>query len=168
MSKKVPDRVGSGLMFGGGDAVFDKLFEIAKVTPQSSGKQKRFDDRTNFNREFCGATKKAARDAVRVYPGRIVLLVRPHHRNLASRLRMRGCSCSDDQPRIARSRSPRITSSVFTLSVAAAPGLIPALRVVLKLKNLVRTVAIGFGNENASAIINKALEKEAGIEVSAR
>jgi hypothetical protein len=56
--KKVPDRVGSGLMFGGGDAVFDKLFEIAKVTPQSSGKQKRFDDRTNFNREFCGATKK--------------------------------------------------------------------------------------------------------------
>jgi hypothetical protein len=32
--KKVPDRVGSGLMFGGGDAVFDKLFEIAKVTPQ--------------------------------------------------------------------------------------------------------------------------------------
>ena len=57
--KKVPDRVGSGLMFGGGDAVFDELFEIAKVTPQSSGKQKRwFDDRTNFNREFCGATKK--------------------------------------------------------------------------------------------------------------
>jgi len=40
--KKVPDRVGSGLMFGGGDAVFDELFEIAKVTPQSSGKQKRF------------------------------------------------------------------------------------------------------------------------------
>jgi hypothetical protein len=32
--KKVPDRVGSGLMFGGGDAVFDELFEIAKVTPQ--------------------------------------------------------------------------------------------------------------------------------------
>jgi hypothetical protein len=56
--KKVPDRVGSGLMFGGGDAVFDELFEIAKVTPQSSGKQKRFGDRTNFNREFCGATKK--------------------------------------------------------------------------------------------------------------
>ena len=53
--KKVPDRVGSGLMFGGGDAVFDELFEIAKVMPQSSGKQKRFDDRTNFNREFCGA-----------------------------------------------------------------------------------------------------------------
>jgi hypothetical protein len=55
---------------------------------------------------------------------------------------------------------------VFTLSAAAAPGLIPALRVVLK--NLVRTVAIGFGNENASAVINKALEKEAGIEVRAR
>jgi hypothetical protein len=55
---KVPDRVGSGLMFGGGDAVFDELFQIAKVTPQSSGKQKRFGDRTNFNREFCGATKK--------------------------------------------------------------------------------------------------------------
>jgi hypothetical protein len=32
---------------------------------------------------------------------------------------------------------------VFTLSVAAAPGLIPALRVVLK--NLVRTVAIALG-----------------------
>jgi hypothetical protein len=30
----------------------------SKVTPESSGKQKRFDDRTNFNREFCGATKK--------------------------------------------------------------------------------------------------------------
>jgi hypothetical protein len=40
---------------------------------------------------------------------------------------------------------------VFPLSVAAAPGLIPALRVVLK--NLVRTVAICFGNENASAVI---------------
>ena len=79
---------------------------------------------------------------------------------------MRGCSCSDDQPRIGRIRSPRITSSVFTLSVAAAPGLIPALRVVLK--NLVPTVAIGFGNENASAVNNKALEKEAGIEVRAR
>ena len=77
---------------------------------------------------------------------------------------MWGCSCSDDQPRIGRIRSPRITS-VFTLSVAAAPGLIPALRVVLK--NLVRTVAIGFGNENASAVI-KALKKEAGIEVRAR
>jgi hypothetical protein len=37
---------------------FDELFEIAKVTPQSSGKQKRFDNRTNFNRDFCGATKK--------------------------------------------------------------------------------------------------------------
>jgi hypothetical protein len=34
---------------------------------------------------------------------------------------------------------------------AAAPGLISALRVVLK--NLVHTVAIGFGNENASAVI---------------
>ena len=79
---------------------------------------------------------------------------------------MWGCSCSDDQPRIGRIRSPRITSSVFTLSVAAAPGLIPALRAALK--NLVRTVAIGFGNENASAVINKALEKEAGIEVRAR
>jgi hypothetical protein len=45
-------------MSGGGDAVFDELFEIAKVTPQSSGQQKRFDDRTNFNREFCGTTKK--------------------------------------------------------------------------------------------------------------
>ena len=54
---------------------------------------------------------------------------------------------------------------MFTLSVAAAPGVIPALRVVLK--NLVRTVAIRFGNENASAAI-KALEKEAGIEVRAR
>jgi hypothetical protein len=54
---------------------------------------------------------------------------------------------------------------VFTLSVAAAPGLIPALRAVLK--NLVRTVAIGFGNENASAVI-KALKKETGIEVRAR
>jgi len=41
-------------MSDGGDAVFDELFEIAKVTPQSSGQQKRFDDRTNFNREFCG------------------------------------------------------------------------------------------------------------------
>ena len=89
----------------------------------------------------------------------------PHHRNLASRLRMRGYSCSGDQPRIGRIRSPRITSSVFTLSVAAAPGLVPVLRVVLK--NLVRTVAIGFGNENASAAI-KVLQKEAGIEVRAR
>jgi 3-hydroxyisobutyrate dehydrogenase-like beta-hydroxyacid dehydrogenase len=39
---------------------------------------------------------------------------------------------------------------------------IPALRVVQQ--NLVRAVALGFGNENASAVI-KALEKEAGIEV---
>jgi hypothetical protein len=76
---------------------------------------------------------------------------------------MRGCSCSGDQPRIGRIRLPRITSSVFTLSVAAAPGLIPALRVVLK--NLVRTVAIGFGNENASAVINKALEKKLGLKL---
>jgi hypothetical protein len=64
---------------------------------------------------------------------------------------MRGYSCSGDQPRIGRIRSPRITSSVFALSVAAAAGLTPALRVVLK--NLVRTVAIGFGNENAPAVI---------------
>jgi 3-hydroxyisobutyrate dehydrogenase-like beta-hydroxyacid dehydrogenase len=42
---------------------------------------------------------------------------------------------------------------------------IPALRVVQK--NLVRAVALGFGSENASAVI-KALEKEAGIEVKAR
>ena len=41
---------------------------------------------------------------------------------------------------------------------------IPALRIVQK--NLVRAVALGFGNENASAVI-KALEKEAGIEVKA-
>jgi 3-hydroxyisobutyrate dehydrogenase-like beta-hydroxyacid dehydrogenase len=41
---------------------------------------------------------------------------------------------------------------------------IPAVRVVQK--NLVRAVALGFGNENASAVI-KALEKEAGIEVKA-
>ncbi len=44
----------------------DRLHELAAkaaafadlLTPQSCGKQKRFDDRTNFNREFCGATKK--------------------------------------------------------------------------------------------------------------
>jgi 3-hydroxyisobutyrate dehydrogenase-like beta-hydroxyacid dehydrogenase len=41
---------------------------------------------------------------------------------------------------------------------------IPALRVVQQ--NIVRAVALGFGNENASAVI-KALEKEAGIEVKA-
>jgi 3-hydroxyisobutyrate dehydrogenase-like beta-hydroxyacid dehydrogenase len=41
---------------------------------------------------------------------------------------------------------------------------IPALRVVQK--NLTRAIALGFGNENASAVI-KALEKEAGIEVKA-
>jgi hypothetical protein len=51
---------------------------------------------------------------------------------------------------------------VFTLSVAAAPGLIPALRVVLK--NLVRTVAIGFGNENASAVI-KRWKKKLGLNL---
>jgi len=51
---------------------------------------------------------------------------------------------------------------VFTLSVAAAPGLIPALRAVLK--NLVRTIAIGFGNENASAVI-KALKKKLGLKL---
>jgi 3-hydroxyisobutyrate dehydrogenase-like beta-hydroxyacid dehydrogenase len=42
---------------------------------------------------------------------------------------------------------------------------IPALRVVQK--NLESAVALGFGKENASAII-KALEKEAGVEVKAR
>jgi 3-hydroxyisobutyrate dehydrogenase-like beta-hydroxyacid dehydrogenase len=42
---------------------------------------------------------------------------------------------------------------------------IPALRVVEK--NLAAAVALGFGNENASALI-KALEKPAGIEVKAR
>jgi 3-hydroxyisobutyrate dehydrogenase-like beta-hydroxyacid dehydrogenase len=42
---------------------------------------------------------------------------------------------------------------------------IPALRIVEK--NLASAVALGFGNENASAVI-KALEKEAGIEVKAR
>jgi 3-hydroxyisobutyrate dehydrogenase-like beta-hydroxyacid dehydrogenase len=41
---------------------------------------------------------------------------------------------------------------------------IPALRVVEK--NLASAVALGFGNENASALI-KALEKEAGVEVKA-
>src|SRR5438309_679954 len=42
---------------------------------------------------------------------------------------------------------------------------IPALRVVEK--NLASAVTLGFGTENASALI-KALEKEAGIEVKAR
>src|SRR5246500_2927327 len=42
---------------------------------------------------------------------------------------------------------------------------IPALRVVEK--NLASAVALGFGKENASAVI-KALEKEAGVEVKAR
>jgi 3-hydroxyisobutyrate dehydrogenase-like beta-hydroxyacid dehydrogenase len=42
---------------------------------------------------------------------------------------------------------------------------IPALRVVEK--NLAAAVDLGFGNENASALI-KALEKEAGFEVKAR
>jgi len=42
---------------------------------------------------------------------------------------------------------------------------IPALRVVEK--NLASAVGLGFGKENASALI-KALEKEAGIEVKAR
>ena len=42
---------------------------------------------------------------------------------------------------------------------------IPALRVVQK--NLESAVALGFGRENASAVI-KALEKEAGVEVKAR
>ena len=42
---------------------------------------------------------------------------------------------------------------------------IPAVRVVEK--NLASAVALGFGTENASALI-KALEKEAGVEVKAR
>ena len=42
---------------------------------------------------------------------------------------------------------------------------IPALRVVEK--NLAAAVALGFGTENASALI-RALEKEAGVEVKAR
>ena len=42
---------------------------------------------------------------------------------------------------------------------------IPALRVVEK--NLASAVSLGFGNENASALI-KALEKEAGVEVKGR
>jgi 3-hydroxyisobutyrate dehydrogenase-like beta-hydroxyacid dehydrogenase len=42
---------------------------------------------------------------------------------------------------------------------------IPALRVVGK--NLKSAVALGFGKENASALI-KALEKETGVEVRAR
>jgi 3-hydroxyisobutyrate dehydrogenase-like beta-hydroxyacid dehydrogenase len=42
---------------------------------------------------------------------------------------------------------------------------IPAMRVVEK--NLAAAVALGFGNENASALI-KALEKPAGVEVKAR
>jgi 3-hydroxyisobutyrate dehydrogenase-like beta-hydroxyacid dehydrogenase len=42
---------------------------------------------------------------------------------------------------------------------------IPALRVVQR--NLESAVALGFGKENASAVI-KALEKEAGVEVKAR
>jgi len=41
---------------------------------------------------------------------------------------------------------------------------IPALRVVKE--NLESAVALGFGKENASALI-KALEKEAGVEVKA-
>src|SRR6202171_209569 len=45
------------------------------------------------------------------------------------------------------------------------PSAIPALRVVEK--NLASAVALGFGKENASAVI-KALEKEAGVEVKAR
>jgi 3-hydroxyisobutyrate dehydrogenase-like beta-hydroxyacid dehydrogenase len=42
---------------------------------------------------------------------------------------------------------------------------IPALRVVAK--NLASAVDLGFGKENASALI-KALEKEAGVEVKGR
>ena len=45
------------------------------------------------------------------------------------------------------------------------PSPIQALRVVRK--NLASAVALGFGTENASALI-KALEKEAGVEVKAR
>jgi 3-hydroxyisobutyrate dehydrogenase-like beta-hydroxyacid dehydrogenase len=45
------------------------------------------------------------------------------------------------------------------------PSPIPTLRVVRK--NLESAVALGFGKENASALI-KALEKEAGVEVKAR
>ena len=45
------------------------------------------------------------------------------------------------------------------------PSPIPALCVVEK--NLASAVALGFGKENASAVI-KALEKEAGVEVKAR
>jgi len=45
------------------------------------------------------------------------------------------------------------------------PSPIPALRVVEK--NLELAVALGFGEENASALI-KALEKEAGVEVKSR
>jgi hypothetical protein len=41
----------------------------------------------------------------------------------------------------------------------------PALRVVER--NLVSAFALGFGKENASALI-KAVEKEAGVEVNAR
>ena len=41
----------------------------------------------------------------------------------------------------------------------------PVLRVAEK--NLASAVALGFGKENASALI-KALEKEAGVEVKAR
>jgi 3-hydroxyisobutyrate dehydrogenase-like beta-hydroxyacid dehydrogenase len=41
---------------------------------------------------------------------------------------------------------------------------IPALRVAER--NLASAVALGFGKENASALI-KALEKEAGVEVKA-
>jgi hypothetical protein len=41
---------------------------------------------------------------------------------------------------------------------------IPAVSVVEK--NLAAAVALGFGNENASALI-RALEKEAGVEVKA-
>jgi 3-hydroxyisobutyrate dehydrogenase-like beta-hydroxyacid dehydrogenase len=50
----------------------------------------------------------------------------------------------------------------FSESVASP---IPALRIVKN--NLASAVALGFGKENASALI-KALEKEAGVEVKAR
>src|SRR6266404_5818827 len=48
---------------------------------------------------------------------------------------------------------------------ASVQSPIPALRVAEK--NLASAVALGFGKENASALI-KALEKEAGVEVKAR
>jgi 3-hydroxyisobutyrate dehydrogenase-like beta-hydroxyacid dehydrogenase len=48
---------------------------------------------------------------------------------------------------------------------ASLQSLIPALRVADK--NLKSAVALGFGRENASAVI-KALEKDAGVQVKGR